>query len=96
MSGRRGAGSKRPEQIREMGEAAIRLHIEPFAEGSCVAGSRDVPGPVAQGRSIMEAAEIAQAQTRKLSPALSAETPTLSFVKLCQPPLDLLIPVSVG
>lgn len=49
-----------------MSEAAIRLHIEPLAEGGYLATSPDVPGLVAEGRTIVEAAEIAQGLTRKL------------------------------
>ena len=43
-----------------MSEAAIRLHIEPLEEGGFVATSPDVPGLVAEGRSLVEVAEIAQ------------------------------------
>ena len=49
-----------------MAEATIRLHIE-RAEGDVfIATSPDVPGLVAEGRSITEAAEIAQGLTRKI------------------------------
>lgn len=47
-----------------MDEVAIRLHIEPLNEGGYVATSPDVPGLVAEGRSIVEAAEIAQRLAR--------------------------------
>ncbi|HPD17058.1 MAG TPA: type II toxin-antitoxin system HicB family antitoxin, partial [Planctomycetota bacterium] len=47
-------------------EVAIRLRIEALAEGGYVATSPDVPGLVAEGRSITEAAEIAQGLTRKI------------------------------
>lgn len=43
-----------------MDEVAIRIHIEPLEEGGFVATSSDVPGLVAEGRSIVEAVEIAQ------------------------------------
>ena len=49
-----------------MDEIAIRLHIEPLAEGGYVATSLDVPGLVAEGRSITEAMEIAQDLARKI------------------------------
>ncbi len=66
-----------------MDEVAIRLHIEPLEEGGFVATSPDVPGLVAEGRSIVEAAQIAQGVARRivescinrnapLAPALSA------------------------
>lgn len=50
-----------------MSEAAIRLHIEPLEEGGYVATSPDVPGLVAEGRSIVEAVEIAQGLARKIA-----------------------------
>ena len=50
-----------------MKESAIRIHIEELEEGGYLATSPDVPGLVAEGRSIMEAVEIAQEDvTRKL------------------------------
>ena len=49
-----------------MDEVTIRLHVEPLAEGGCVATSPDVPGLVAEGRSIVEVAEIAQGLARKI------------------------------
>ncbi len=42
-----------------MNEVAIRLHIEKLEEGGYLATSPDVPGLVAEGRSITEAMEIA-------------------------------------
>ncbi len=50
-----------------MDEATIRLHIERLAEGGYVATSPDVPGLVAEGRSIVEAVEIAQGLSRKIA-----------------------------
>jgi predicted RNase H-like HicB family nuclease len=49
-----------------MSEIAIRLHIEPLDEGGYVATSPDVPGLVAEGRSLVEAVEIAQGLARKI------------------------------
>src|SRR5262245_27850486 len=49
-----------------MSEAAIRLHIEPLDEGGFVATSPDVPGLVAEGRSIVEVADIARDVARKI------------------------------
>ena len=43
-----------------MNEATIRLHIGKLADGGFLATSVDVPGLVAEGRSIAEATEIAQ------------------------------------
>ena len=50
-----------------MNERGIRLHIEPLEEGGYVATSPDVPGLVAEGRSVMEAVEIAQGLARKIA-----------------------------
>jgi len=50
-----------------MGEVSIRLHVESLEEGGYVATSPDVPGLVAEGRSIVEAAEIAQGLARKIA-----------------------------
>ena len=50
-----------------MDGSVIRLHVEPLAEGGYVATSPDVPGLVAEGRSIVEAAEIAQGLARKIA-----------------------------
>ena len=50
----------------ERNETTIRLRIEELDEGGYLATSPDVPGLVAEGRSVMEAVEIAQGLTRKI------------------------------
>ena len=81
-----------------MDEATIRLHIESLDEGGYVATSPDVPGLVAEGRSIVEAVEIAQGLARKIAescldhgdplpPALSRFADSGS--------IDLVIPVGM-
>ena len=50
-----------------MNEASIRLHVEPLEENGFVATSPDVPGLVAEGRSITETVEIAQGLVRKIA-----------------------------
>lgn len=50
-----------------MNEAMIRLRIDPLDEGGYVATSPDVPGLVAEGRSIVETVEIAQGLARKIA-----------------------------
>ncbi len=47
-------------------EVTIRLHIEPVGDGRFLATSPDVPGLVAEGRSVVEATEIAQGLARKI------------------------------
>lgn len=89
--------SRRYERTAGVGEATIRLHIEPLAEGGYVATSRDVPGLVAEGRSVTEAVEIAQGLARKIAESCLEHGDPLppALGKLQRPPLDLLIPVGV-
>jgi antitoxin HicB len=82
-----------------MNEASIRLHIEPLDEGGFLATSLDVPGLVAEGRSITEATEIAQGLARKIAESciehgdpLPRALATLSEENTG---VDLLVPVSV-
>ena len=97
MAEKHHARSKRQERIAEVDEVAIRLHIEPLADGGYVATSRDVHGLVAEGRSITEAVEIAHGLTRKIVESCIEHGDPLppALAKLRKPPLDLLIPVGV-
>jgi len=52
--------------IRAMVERIINLKIETLSEGGYLATSDDLPGLVAQGRTIAECIEIAQDVARKL------------------------------
>lgn len=47
-------------------ELAIRIHIEELPEGHYLAISDELPGLVAQGRTVSEALEIARDVARKL------------------------------
>jgi predicted RNase H-like HicB family nuclease len=82
-----------------MSEAAIRLHVEPLEEGGFVGTSPDVPGLVAQGRSIVEVTEIAQDVARKIAESCHEHgdplPPALSGLDNSKP-LDLTIPIGVG
>lgn len=49
-----------------MNEIFIKVQLEQLENGAYLATSNDVPGLVAQGRTIAEALEIAQDVTRKL------------------------------
>ena len=97
MALKRNSHSKPQEQTAEVDEATIRLHIEPLNEGGFVATSPDVPGLVAEGRSITEAVEIAQGLTRKIVESCIEHGDPLppALRELRKPPLDLLIPVGV-
>ena len=88
---------KRHERIAEVDEATIRLHIEPLSEGGFVATSPDVPGLVAEGRSITETVEIAQGLTRKIvESCLEHGDPVPpSLRKMAGLSLDLRVPVGI-
>ncbi len=64
-----------------------------------MATSPDVPGLVAEGRSITEAAEIAQGLARKIAESCIDHgdplPPALQSLKSDAAPVDLLVPVAV-
>ena len=82
-----------------MNEVTIRLHLEPLEEGGFVATSPDVPGLVAEGRSAMEATEIAQGLARKIAESCIDHgdplPPALQPLQGNARPVDLLVPVGV-
>ena len=82
-----------------MNEAAIRLHVEPLDEGGFLATSPDVPGLVAEGRSMTEAVEIAQDLARKIAESCIEHGDPLPSALANAPregiEVDLLIPVGV-
>jgi predicted RNase H-like HicB family nuclease len=43
-----------------MREALVNIHVEPLPEGGFLATSDDIPGLVAQGRTVAETLELAQ------------------------------------
>ena len=81
-----------------MAEATIRLHVEGLEEGGYVATSPDVPGLVAEGRTMAEVMEIARDVARKIAESCIDHgdplPPALSV--LHSGPVDLTIPVSVN
>jgi antitoxin HicB len=81
-----------------MSEVTIRLHIETLSEGGFLATSPDVPGLVAEGRSIVETTEIAQGLVRKIVESCLEHgdplPPALSNVQ-AGGSVDLTIPVGV-
>ena len=82
-----------------MDEVMIRLHVEALDEGGYVATSPDVPGLVAEGRSIVEVTEIAQGLARKIAESCIEHgdplPPALAPLARHQKSLDLLVPVGV-
>lgn len=83
-----------------MTETTIRIHIEPLEEGGYLATSPDVPGLVAEGRSITEAVEIAQGLTRKIAESCIEHgdplPPALAGLADDKKEFDVVVPVSVG
>ncbi len=63
-------------------EQIVNLHIEKLPEGVYLATSEDVPGLVAQGRTIQETLEIARDVAKKLLEARAALTATKRGSKL--------------
>ena len=88
---------RRQRKVVEVDEVAIRLHIESLREGGYLATSHDVPGLVAEGRSIAEATEIAQGLTRKIVESCLEHGDPLpaALTKLRTGPLELLVPVGI-
>ncbi|NQT51219.1 type II toxin-antitoxin system HicB family antitoxin [bacterium] len=84
-------------EVTAVDEVAIRLHIEALDEGGYVATSRDVPGLVAEGRSIVEAVEIAQGLTRKIVESCLEHGDPLppAFTRSAEGPLELTVPVGI-
>jgi predicted RNase H-like HicB family nuclease len=96
-----GQKTRRPgrvqQRLAEVDEVAVRLHIEALDEGGFVATSPDVPGLVAEGRSIVEAVEIAQGLTRKIVESCLEHGDPLppALRKLRKGEVDLLVPVGI-
>ena len=80
-----------------MAEALIRIHIEPLEEGGYLATSDDVPGLLAQGRTVSETIEIAQDVCRKIYESYLAhgDSPPPKLKKAFEGELDTVIAVSV-
>jgi antitoxin HicB len=57
---------KRHEHLAEVEEVAIRVRVEDLKKGRYLGTSPDVPGLVAEGRTIAETVEIAQGLARKI------------------------------
>ena len=95
MPSRKAERSK--EQLTQVDEVAIRLRIETLEEGGYLATSPDVPGLVAEGRSITEAVEIAQGLARKIvESCLDHGDPLpLAFAKARRAPRELVVPVGI-
>lgn len=81
-----------------MPEVTIRLHVERLDEGGYLATSPDVPGLVAQGRSIVETMEIAQGLSRKIAESCLEHGDPLppALAKFADDQsIDLVVPVGI-
>ena len=63
-------------------EHIVNLHIEHLPEGVYLATSDDVPGLVAQGRTVTETLEIARDVAKKLIAAQNERAGTLRLTEL--------------
>lgn len=81
-----------------MAEILVKVHIEPLAEGGFLATSDELPGLVAQGRTVAETLEIAQDVARKLVESYAEHGDQLPPALRERPQTagDLRIPVTVG
>ena len=97
MEAKRKRAGRRQQRLAEVDEATIRLHIEALKEGGYVATSPDVPGLVAEGRSVMEAVEIAQGLTRKILESCLEHGDPLpaGLARVNRSAFDLLVPVGI-
>ena len=87
----------RPQRNGGGNETTIRLRIEALDEGGYVATSPDVPGLMAEGRSVMEAVEIAQGLTRKIIESCLDHGDPLpkKLAKLADGPINLVVPIGI-
>lgn len=79
-------------------ETTIRLHVESLEEGGFIATSPDVPGLVAEGRTLAEACEIAQGLARKIAESCLEHGDPLppALAKAADPEMQIELVVPVG
>ena len=80
-----------------MGEVYLKLHIEILEEGGYLATSPDLPGLVAQGRTLSETIEIAHDVARKLIESYEEHgDPLPPSIKKPDKEIDIDIAVGIG
>jgi predicted RNase H-like HicB family nuclease len=80
-----------------VGEYLLRLVMEPLREGGYVATSPDLPGLVAQGRSIAETMDIARDVARKIIEShLEHGDPLPPLTQRRKRKLEAVVPVTVA
>lgn len=80
-----------------MSEVCLKLHVETLDEGGYVATSPDLPGLVAQGRTLAETMDIAHDVARKLIESFEEHgDPLPPGIKKPVKEMDIDIAVGVG
>jgi len=80
-----------------MAEIFLKLHLETLEEGGYVATSPDLPGLVAQGRTLSETIEIAQDVARKLIESYEEHgDPLPAGIKRPDKEMEIDIAVAIG
>ncbi len=81
-----------------MREILLGIHVEALPEGGFLATSEELPGLVAEGRTVAETLEIAQDVARKLVESYRDHADELppAFPASSGDSADLRIPVSIG
>lgn len=80
-----------------MAEIVLKLHLEALDEGGYVATSPDLPGLVAQGRTMSETVEIAHDVARKLIESYEEHgDPLTAGIRRPSREIDIDIAVSVA
>jgi predicted RNase H-like HicB family nuclease len=82
-----------------MVETLVAIHVEPLDDGGFLATSVELPGLIAQGRTLAETLEIAQDVARKLIESYiehGDELPPALRAAASSSEADLRIPVTVG
>ncbi len=81
-----------------MTEVFVSIHVEALPEGGFLATSADLPGLVAEGRTIAETLEIAQDVARRLVESYQEHGDELPPALRAAPgtPGDVRIPVALG
>lgn len=81
-----------------MKEVLLSIHVEALPEGGFLATSQELPGLVAQGRTVAETLEIAQDVARKLIESYREHGDELppALKALPSTSADIRIPVSIG
>ncbi len=80
-------------------EVAVRLNVERLETGDYLATSPDVPGLIAEGRSVVEAVEIAQGLVRKIVESCIEHgdpvPPALEKLREAPERIELVVPVGL-